>query len=234
LTFYPCGRTDRTIILSPKEEEQVLEIHDEVLTGPIAHVRLLISLAKRGCFEKVAQHEGEWEGLSVPGGIGALKTKILSEKDIHRCLGLALKRLGQRREDGNRQFRVAHHLEEARFQYWGAAQLAAALIELDEVTNGRYTVGATSLKGRARKELILSLGNAAEMALGLEYWDRALVFASGAVKVAQDNGMVDSSGRVVKPEEDVIGDAVHEKNKRRVDRAKMGIQAKRSTTLTGL
>ncbi|KAJ2932232.1 hypothetical protein H1R20_g4842, partial [Candolleomyces eurysporus] len=227
LTFYKCGRTDRTVVLSSKEEEELLEIHDEVLTGPIAHLRLLISLAKRGLFEKVAQHEGEWEGLDVSGGIGALRKKILSDKDIYRCLVLSLKRLSDRREDGNRQFRTQRHLEEARFQYWGAAQLAAALIEFDEVTNGKYTSDAASLKGKASKELVLSLGNAAEMALGQEYWDRALVFAAGAVKVAEDHGMVDTSGRAVKPEEDVIGEAVHEKNKRRVERAKAGIQVKR-------
>ena len=86
MTFYPNRGRDRTIILSSKEEEQVLEIHDEVLTGPIAHVRLLTSLAKRGLFERVAQHEGEWEGLGIPGGIHTLKDNILSTKDVRRSL----------------------------------------------------------------------------------------------------------------------------------------------------
>ena len=36
-------------------EEQVEQINDEGITGPICHIRLYIALAKRGLFEKVSQ-----------------------------------------------------------------------------------------------------------------------------------------------------------------------------------
>jgi hypothetical protein len=210
-TVYRARPTDPSRGDDDHEGEMILQINEEVLTGPICHIRILVALAKRGLFEKVQQWNKTPKGLE--GGGGGLRNlkKMLSDKEVKRSLDLCLKRMAEGREDGNELFREHKSLDEAQFRYWGTAQLAAAVVEFDEVTNGRYHVHARG----ARKELVLNLGNAAEMALGGDYWDRALVFASAAVKLAGEGSSQD------------VGEAVREKNKRRVERARSGAGTER-------
>ncbi|RXW17300.1 hypothetical protein EST38_g8551 [Candolleomyces aberdarensis] len=213
-TIYRAGSRDPTRDDDDNEGDFILQINEEVLTGPICHIRILVSLAKRGIFEKVQQWNKAPKGLNMGGGGLRNVKKMLSDKEIKRSLDLCLKRMAQGREDGNELFREHKGLDEAQLRYWGTAQLAAVVVEFDEVTNGRYHVHARG----ARKELVLNLGNAAEMALGRQYWERALVFASAAVKLAEERKGGSS---------EEVGEAVLEKNKRRVERARFGGRTKR-------
>lgn len=192
-------------------EEQVEQINDERITGPICHIRLYVALAKRGLFDKVLQWETFPEGLNVEGGLGRLK-ELASEAEVKRSLSIAIERVAERRETGNDIFRNKKKLDDARFEYWSAAELAAALVEFDDVSNGKYA----ELLAGMRKELVLNLGNAAEMSLGQGYFDRALVFASAAVRSAER-----CAGK------DDVGQSVIEKNERRVRRAEDGIKRQR-------
>ncbi|KAJ2932230.1 hypothetical protein H1R20_g4848, partial [Candolleomyces eurysporus] len=212
-TIYRSGSRDPTRD-DDDEGEVILQINEEVLTGPICHIRILVSVAKRGIFEKVQQWNKAPKGLDVGGGGLRDVKKMLSDEEIERSLDLCLKRMAKGREDGNELFREHKGLDEAQFKYWGTAQLAAAVVEFDEVTNGRYHAHARG----ARKELVLNLGNAAEMALGREYWERALVFASAAAKLAEEKKGGSS---------EEVGEAVLEKNKRRVERARFRARTKR-------
>lgn len=65
-----------------------------------------------------------------------------------------------------------------------------------------------------RRELVLCLGNVAEMALGLYQYRRALVYATGAVQ---------SAVSLPKTGADGIDDAIKEKNTRRVDRGRSAL-----------
>ncbi|TEB13593.1 hypothetical protein FA13DRAFT_1805737 [Coprinellus micaceus] len=189
-------------------EEQVEQINDERITGPICHIRLYVTFARRGLFDKVLQWETSPEGLNVEGGLGRLK-ELASEAEVKHSLSIAIERVAERRETGNDIFRRKKRLDDARFEYWSAAELAAALVEFDDVSNGKYA----ELLAGMRKELVLNLGNAAEMSLGQGYFDRALVFTSAAVRLAER-----CAGK------DDVGQSVIEKNKRRVTRAEDGIK----------
>ncbi|KAJ3521680.1 hypothetical protein NMY22_g12215 [Coprinellus aureogranulatus] len=199
----------------PSDCEEIVQINEMVIEGPTTHIRLLVSLAKRGVLEEVAQWKKLPAGVSLHGGLSKLQG-YLSEYEIMRCLSVSLDALAKRRERGNTTFRDDKNVNEARFEYWSAAMLGAALLEFDEVTKGKYSNALSGVK----KELALSLGNAAEMSLNLQYFDRALVFASAAVKVAER-----CSG------EDRVDQKVREKNERRVKRAEEGISRKRTKFL---
>ena len=74
-------------------------------------------------------------------------------------------------------------------------------------TAGKYTISVVGM----RRELVLCLGNAAEMAHGLHQYRRALVYATGAVQSAASLPKTGADAKV--------DDAIKEKNIRRVDRA---------------
>ncbi|KAF6757661.1 hypothetical protein DFP72DRAFT_845614 [Ephemerocybe angulata] len=204
----PVGKLD-------KNAEHVLQINDEGVTGPTCQLRLYVALAKRGLFEKVQQWNSIPAGVipSTPTNLQKLK-KWTSEAEVRRSLALSVERLFQRRQDGNKEVRDKKKFDFACFEYWSAAQLAAAIVEFDEVTNGKYQ----DLVVGVRKELVLNLGNAAEMALVLKYFDRALVFASASVKISEA-----LTGN------DAIDINVIEKNRRRIDRAQAAIRETRAS-----
>lgn len=210
VAFDKPGKADPSSLKG--DEDQVLQINDELITGPTCYIRLLISLAKRGLFTKIQQWNALPQGLAIQGGLNELK-RLISEMDVRHCLKLSLERLAERKAMGTKQLRENKALDHARFEYWSAAILAAALAEFDDVSNGRYH----DLLAGVRKDLVLNLGNAAEMALGQEYFDRALVFASASVNIAEKL----SAG-------DAVDAALLNKNKRRVRRAKDGISRQHS------
>lgn len=204
VAYHNASKSDRTMVTG--KEDLVLQINDEVITGPICHIHMLVALAKRGLLQKVHQWATEPKGLTV-GGLAKLK-RLISEAEIRRSVTLAVKRLGERKEMGNKAYRERRRLQEARVEFWCAAQLAAALIDFDKVSEGKYA----GLIAGTKKALVLNLGNAAEMSLGQEYFDRALVFASSALKIAEG-----CQGK------DAVETTVLEKNERRVRRAEEGI-----------
>ena len=198
------------------KEDALIQINEARLTSPIAHIRMFVALAKRGLFQKVQQWNKAPEGLKldIEGGLEGLKGMI-ADQEVKRCLKLSLERLKACRTTANDLFRTKNALDEARFEYWGAAQLGAALLAFDDVTNGKYE---SDVRG-ARKELAICLGNAAEMALGEGFFDRALVFAKASLDVARP-------GRDV-ANEDLVEETVVEKNRRRIERAREGLRARR-------
>ncbi|TEB29997.1 hypothetical protein FA13DRAFT_606841 [Coprinellus micaceus] len=118
--------------------------------------------------------------------------------------------MARRKDFGNDLFTEEDRPEQALFQFWSTAQLAAAIVGFDLATNWQ----CHRCLIRARKELVPNLGNAAEMALSLEKYDRAYVFALAALKV--------SKPEVTTPDEPV-GPAVWEKNKKRLARARAAV-----------
>lgn len=188
----------------PVDYEEILQVNTIFVTGPTCHFRLLVGLAKRGVLGLIPTWKDLPSGLSVPGGLEALK-QITSDEEIKRCILVAIQAMVTHRLAANEQFRAKARIPLARFQYWTIAQLAAAVVEFDEVTGGKYHEAAIG----ARKELVINLGNAAEMSLGQAYFDRALVFSSAAVKYEAR-----CSGR------DEIETSLAQKNVRRVRRAK--------------
>lgn len=94
--------------------------------------------------------------------------------------------------------------------YVTAAELAAALISFDVATAGEYANNVVGM----REELVLCLGNAAEMALGLHQYRRALVYATGAVQAAVS---------LSKTGPDAVDDVIKTKNTRRVDHTRSAL-----------
>ncbi|TEB13965.1 hypothetical protein FA13DRAFT_1748169 [Coprinellus micaceus] len=172
--------------------------------------RSLDESAERVERTSVAYHQaGKMDSTMMSGKEDHALTKLkrlLSDAELRKTVGLSVLRLSERREIGNEAFRRDKQLHDARVEYWSAAQLGAALVEFDQVSNGKYT----NLISGSKKELALCLGNAAEMSLGQEYFDRA--FAEGG------------SGK------DEVSQSVREKNERRINRAKEGIAGRRESS----
>ncbi|KAJ3542646.1 hypothetical protein NMY22_g3433 [Coprinellus aureogranulatus] len=88
----------------PSDCEEIVQINEMVIEGPTTHIRLLVSLAKRGALDEVAQWKKLPAGVSLHGGLSMLQG-YLSEYEIMRCLSVGLDALTKRRERGNTTFR---------------------------------------------------------------------------------------------------------------------------------
>jgi hypothetical protein len=82
------------------------------------------------------------------------------------------------------------------------------LVAFDQATDEKYE----SIVREARKELVLCLGNTAEMSLGLKRYRAALFFALGADRSSQNL-----------PIRDGMDDSIIAKNLRRAERARVGL-----------
>lgn len=192
-----------TACYPPDTVEASSQVASETVSGPIALLRLLIVLARRGVLDQASEWRALPEGTAPSTSLTQVK-QILSPAVVEKILPLALKRVAARRELGNIRLR-ANDWWHARAAYRPAAELAVCLREFDNVTNGRW---ASKIRG-ATKELVLNLGNAAEMSNRKKEYKTALGFASAAVEIGQN----------APADEDVTRDLV-EKNRRRVDLAK--------------
>ena len=76
--------------------------------------------------------------------------------------------MAARRKQGSQRIRRDKKMD--RFAYGTAAELAVALVALDAATSGKYFINVVAM----RRELVLCLGNAAEMTLELHQYPRAL------------------------------------------------------------
>ncbi|KAH7910958.1 hypothetical protein BJ138DRAFT_1151737 [Hygrophoropsis aurantiaca] len=156
-------------------------IAEESVLGPTALANLLGVLARRTGLETI-------QGPEV----------------ISRFLKIALQRIKTQADEG-RTWVKEGSFHRARLAFTSAAELAAALVALDRNTKGQY---AEAMKG-VRKELVLALGNASEMALRTKEFHRALSFGLGAVSVAE----------TIQPTEG-LDPSIISKNKRRVEQAR--------------
>ncbi|KAG1741487.1 uncharacterized protein EDB91DRAFT_1130708 [Suillus paluster] len=186
-----------------------LQIADESVMGPTALARLLVVLAQRKAFDTIQGLKKAPNGLSTSTCLNHVQ-QITNPDVIHRFLKIALQRVKACMDKGRDRARKSDN-DYARAAFTSAAELAAALVAFDTQTQGQYSKEVIG----ARKELALSLGNAAEMAIREKHWQQALYFGSGAVNVAENI-----------PAVELLDATVMAKNKRRVEQARTAISGK--------
>jgi hypothetical protein len=90
-------------------------------------------------------------------------------------------------------------------QFMSSAELGAALVSFDRYTHGKYV---EKVRG-VRKQLVVALGNASEMAIRTGQGQIALSLALGAITSAQNI-----------PDTEGLDEAITAKNMRRADQAR--------------
>lgn len=186
------------------------QIAEESVLGPTAYLRLLAVLSSRGTLKGIQK----WKRLpkEASPSVSLADVKAAAHRDaIQRTLALALNRVTARRETGHKRIRKDNEMDHAGFAYSSGAELAASLVAFDVASKGEWEA---QIRG-ARKELVLCLGNAAEMALGIQRYRQALKCALGAVNAAQE----------LSPH-DAVDETVKAKNTRRVERARNGLSGR--------
>ncbi|CAL1698870.1 unnamed protein product [Somion occarium] len=179
----------------------------ESVTGPIAFVRLFTKLIERGLLEQSQSWTTLPEGILPSTTLKQVK-QILSPEIVKKVLSLAMKRITAYREVGRDFVQMEKNNRIAYLVYLHGAELGWDLLELNRTSGGKYT---TDIRG-ARKELVLCLGNAAEMCIRLSKFRRALVSATAVNQVIQDAS-----------QDEGITTDLAEKNKRRLAEAKRKI-----------
>ncbi|EIW78763.1 hypothetical protein CONPUDRAFT_126538 [Coniophora puteana RWD-64-598 SS2] len=182
--------------------------------GPIALVRLIVVLAQRKALDGIQTLLKPPNGLTSSTSLAHIQ-HITHPDMICRIIKLSLTRILERIEDAREHLaskKDAHCFNTVCMKFLSAAELAAALIALDDNTDGRYTA---EIRG-ARKQLVIALGNAAQMALNLKHYQRALGYATSAVAATE---------RI--PPEEGLSSEVIERNKRRFIQASAGLQRPR-------
>ncbi|OAX35603.1 hypothetical protein K503DRAFT_773300 [Rhizopogon vinicolor AM-OR11-026] len=180
-----------------------LQIADESVMGPTALARLLVVLAQRKALDTIQGLKKAPNGLSSSTSLNHVQ-QITNPDVIRRFLKIALQRIKAYTENGRERARKSDNAY-AKAAFTSAAELAAALVALDNHTQGQYS---KDIQG-ARKELAVALGNAAEMALRDKHWQQALYFGSGAVSIAENI-----------PASEQLDASVVAKNRRRVEQAR--------------
>ncbi|KAJ3488908.1 hypothetical protein NLJ89_g11577 [Agrocybe chaxingu] len=197
-------------VFTQDEVEPPLQVADEPVLGPTAHTRLLTLLAERNALQKISKLAKLPKGVSSRATLADFK-RMTSPEGVQQFLTTATKRVTARREEGHKRFREKEEMDYACIAYFTAAELAAALVAFDRATDGLYRNNIAGM----RREVVLCLGNAAEMALLLKQFQRALYLATGSVEAAE---RLPSSGGP-----DSIDKSITEKNQRRVERARVGL-----------
>ncbi|KIJ61424.1 hypothetical protein HYDPIDRAFT_115886 [Hydnomerulius pinastri MD-312] len=177
-------------------------IAEEGVLGPTALARLLVVLAQRKAFDTIQGLKKAPNGLSSSTSLNHVQ-QITHPDVIRRFLTIALQRVRATAQKGRDKVGTGK-LIEAQTAFKGAAELAAALVAFDTHTQGLYI---KEIRG-ARKELVLALGNASEMALRQKHYQQALNFGHGAVTVAENI-----------PAAEDLDPKIMAKNKRRVQQA---------------
>lgn len=177
-------------------------IADESVLGPLSLIRTLLALARRGLLDEIRGWTKVPDGTSPSTSLGQIK-QITSPNIIRRIVTIAFKRVGTRREKG--KVRLDEDDQDyARVAYTSAAELAHTLITFNDATSRLWD---RRLRG-VHKELVLCLGNAAEMALRLKQYKRALGYALCAVRAGANV-----------PQEEGLGQDTRNKNVRRSEAA---------------
>ena len=194
-------------VFTEDDVDSPLQVAEEPAMGPTTQARLLTLLSQRGLLPKINKLTKLPPAISSRTTLAQFK-QIVSPDAIQRGLVLAKQRLTKRRELGHKRFRIDGEIDFAMQAYSTAAELAVSLIMFDHVADGGYK---NQLEG-VRRELVLCLGNAAEMGLGHEKYERALYYALAAVEYAE-NLPLDADA-------DAVDATIREKNRRRVVRAR--------------
>ncbi|KAH7922924.1 hypothetical protein BV22DRAFT_1016358 [Leucogyrophana mollusca] len=191
---------------NPTAADASEHIAEEGVLGPIALANLLVVLARRTGLDAIQGLRKAPNGLSTSTCLDHVQ-QITHPEVVRRFLKIALQRVKAQADKGRTQVKEGM-LHRARVEFTSAAELAAALVAFDNHTKGQY---AEEVKG-ARKELVLALGNASEMAMRSKQYQKALSFGLGAVSVAETI-----------PANEELDPGVILKNKRRVDQARVAL-----------
>ncbi|EIW77048.1 hypothetical protein CONPUDRAFT_157320 [Coniophora puteana RWD-64-598 SS2] len=196
---------------TPRLAEASVTVAPEHIMGPTAIIRLLAVLAQRKALSAIQTLTEAPKELSPSASFSQIQ-QITHPDVIRRIIEISHKRLRVRLDHGRGSAKGTHACDHqyAREAFAQAAELAAALVALDTHTEGAYMA---EIRG-ARKQLVIALGNAAQMALNLEQWGKAIHFAWGASNVSQN----------IPPGEELSQDII-KKNKRRIDQANTGLRA---------
>jgi hypothetical protein len=195
-------RTPFHVVFTGAKVDTPAQVPDESIMGPLALIRLLVVVAKRGLLDTIPNWTALPEGTSATS-LGHIQ-QITNTNVIRQFLGLALKRLTALNEKG-RKCSNENDVEFACFTYTAAAELAMALVAFDNATQHKQT---QQIRG-VYKELPVYLGNAAEMALRSKQYRRALSLALSAVAAEK-----------IAPSGETIDIRIKAKNARRVEAAK--------------
>jgi len=159
-------------------------IASQRVLGPTALVRLLTVLAQRNAIDPIQTFRKPPTGLSSSTSLERIQ-QITHPVVIRRIIRLSHVRMAERMDRGRIRARDKSVPDETSFAcaiFMSVAELAAALVALDEHTYGVYS---TEVRG-ARKQLVIALGNASQMAYNIGHYKRALHFASDAVAAAEN------------------------------------------------
>ncbi|KAG2067537.1 hypothetical protein BDR04DRAFT_1104969 [Suillus decipiens] len=183
-----------------------LQIAEEVVMGPTALARLLAVLAQRGILDSVQALKKAPNGLSTATSLDQVQM-ITHPEIIRKFLLIACRRVESRTESGRKvtQSNPCY----ARMHFMSSAELAASLVSFDRYTHGKY---AEEVKG-VRKQLVVALGNASEMAIRSGQSQIALSLALGAITSAENI-----------PETEGLDEAIIAKNIRRADQARAALR----------
>lgn len=160
----------------------------EEFTGPITFLRLLLLLSERGLLSKIPfwsaipSHDGDAmePGVKKPS-LSQLK-QITSPAVIRKFVSMSLKKVKELREVHGRREVQEGKLGDARWSYACGSELSAAIAAFLE-SPGVATELKSKLLDDTKEELVLCLGNAAEVSIRGKKYLEGLKFASAAVAV---------------------------------------------------
>jgi hypothetical protein len=173
---------------SPVDPDYSSVLYREEFSGPIAFMRLMLLLSERHILSKIpswsaipSYHGDAMEpGMKKPS-LSQLK-QITSPGVIRKFVSIALKRVKELREVHGRREVETGKVVDARWSYACGSELSAAIVAFLESPEA-----ATELKSKflddTKKELVLCLGNAAEMSIRGKKHLEGLKFASAAVAI---------------------------------------------------
>ena len=163
-------------------------LYREEFSGPIAFLRLMLLLSERRLLSKIPSwlRIPSYNGDAVEPGmkkpsLSQLK-QITSHAVIRRFLSMALGRVMELRDVHGRREVQRGKLGDARWSYACGSELSAAIVAFLESPEAAMELKSEFLDD-SKKELVLCLGNAAEMSIRGEKHSEALNFASAAVAI---------------------------------------------------
>jgi hypothetical protein len=173
---------------SPDDSACCSILYREEFSGPIAFLRLILLLSERGLLSKIPSWSRipSYDGDAIEPGMKKPKLselkRITSPAEIQKFMSMALKRVKELREVHGRREVESGKFGDARWTYACGSELSAAIVAFLESPEAATEVKSKFL-AETRNELVLCLGNAAEMLIrGKKHLD-GLKFASAAVAI---------------------------------------------------
>lgn len=161
-------------------------LYREEFAGPITFLRLLLLLSERNLLSKIPSwsaippYNGDAVGFGMKKPSLSQVKQITSPAVIRKFVSTSIKRVKELREVHGRSEVEEGKLDDARSSYACGSELSAAIVAFLESPEA-----ATELKTRflddTKKELVLCLGNAAEMSIREKQHLEGLKLASAAV-----------------------------------------------------